>query len=52
MIVEGIETSVALHQKILAEPDFIAGKLSTRFMERFNGKPDKRATKKSARTAE
>jgi len=34
-IVEGIETSVPLHQRILAEPDFLAGKLSTRFMERF-----------------
>jgi acetyl-CoA carboxylase biotin carboxylase subunit len=36
MIVEGIETSVPLHQRILAEPDFINGNLSTRFMERFN----------------
>jgi acetyl-CoA carboxylase biotin carboxylase subunit len=35
-IVEGIETSVPLHQRILAEPDFVAGRLSTRFMERFN----------------
>ncbi|HVF89149.1 MAG TPA: acetyl-CoA carboxylase biotin carboxylase subunit [Blastocatellia bacterium] len=34
-IVEGIETSVPLHQKVLAEPDFIAGNLSTRFMDRF-----------------
>jgi len=35
-IIEGIETSVRLHQRILAEPDFVEGKLSTRFMERFN----------------
>jgi acetyl-CoA carboxylase biotin carboxylase subunit len=35
MIVEGIDTTVSLHQKILAEPDFIAGKLSTKFMDRF-----------------
>jgi acetyl-CoA carboxylase biotin carboxylase subunit len=35
MIVEGIQTSVPLHQKILADPDFIAGNLSTKFMERF-----------------
>lgn len=35
-IVEGIETSVAMHQRILAEPDFMAGNLSTRFMERFS----------------
>jgi acetyl-CoA carboxylase, biotin carboxylase subunit len=52
MIVEGIETSVALHQKILAEPDFIAGKLSTRFMERFNGKPENQASKEASSTAE
>ena len=35
MIVEGIETSVPMHQRILAEPDFVAGTLSTRFMDRF-----------------
>jgi acetyl-CoA carboxylase, biotin carboxylase subunit len=35
MIVEGVDTTVTLHQKILAEPDFIAGKLSTKFMDRF-----------------
>ncbi|MFY9609273.1 MAG: acetyl-CoA carboxylase biotin carboxylase subunit [Blastocatellia bacterium] len=52
MIVEGIETSVALHQRILAEPDFIAGKLSTRFMERFNGKPGKLVSKEASSTAE
>ena len=34
-IIEGIETSVTMHQKILADPDFIAGNISTRFMERF-----------------
>jgi acetyl-CoA carboxylase biotin carboxylase subunit len=39
-IVEGIETSVALHQRILAEPDFLAGNLSTRFMDRFSSTPD------------
>jgi acetyl-CoA carboxylase, biotin carboxylase subunit len=46
-IVEGIETSVPLHQKILEEPDFVAGNLSTKFMERFaaakkNGNGDSR----------
>jgi acetyl-CoA carboxylase, biotin carboxylase subunit len=35
MIVEGVETTVSLHQKILADPDFIAGNLSTKFMDRF-----------------
>ena len=35
MIIEGIETSVPLHQRILAEPDFQAGNISTSFMDRF-----------------
>jgi acetyl-CoA carboxylase biotin carboxylase subunit len=34
-VVEGIHTSIPLHRRILRDPDFIAGKLSTRFMERF-----------------
>jgi acetyl-CoA carboxylase biotin carboxylase subunit len=35
MIVEGIETSGPLHQRILADPDFMIGNISTRFMERY-----------------
>jgi acetyl-CoA carboxylase biotin carboxylase subunit len=35
MIIEGVETTVALHQEVLADSDFIDGNLSTRFMERF-----------------
>ena len=34
-IVEGIETSIPLDQRILADPDFQAGNMSTKFMERF-----------------
>lgn len=34
-IIEGVETSVPLHHKILADPDFIAGNISTSFMDRF-----------------
>ena len=34
-IVEGIHTSIPLHRKILADPDFRAGNFDTRFMERF-----------------
>jgi len=34
-VVEGIQTSIPLHRRILRDPDFQAGKLSTRFMERF-----------------
>ena len=32
-VVEGIKTSIPLHQEILAHPDFQRGKLSTAFME-------------------
>jgi acetyl-CoA carboxylase biotin carboxylase subunit len=38
-VIEGIKTSVPLHLKILAEPDFVAGRLGTGFMERFMPKP-------------
>jgi acetyl-CoA carboxylase biotin carboxylase subunit len=34
-VIEGIKTSIPLHLKILAEPDFIAGRLGTGFMNRF-----------------
>jgi acetyl-CoA carboxylase biotin carboxylase subunit len=34
-VIEGIKTSIPLHLKILAEPDFVAGRLGTAFMERF-----------------
>ena len=35
MVVEGIKTTIPIHLKILDDPDFIAGRLSTRFMDRF-----------------
>ena len=34
-IVEGIYTTIPLHRKILADPDFRAGKIDTTFVERF-----------------
>jgi acetyl-CoA carboxylase biotin carboxylase subunit len=34
-IVEGIHTSIPLHQRIMNDPDFIAGRFDTKFMERF-----------------
>src|SRR5918999_1760751 len=34
-VIEGIKTSIPLHLKILNEPDFVAGRLSTAFMERY-----------------
>jgi acetyl-CoA carboxylase biotin carboxylase subunit len=34
-IVEGIHTSIPLHQKILADADFVAGNFDTNFVQRF-----------------
>ncbi len=34
-VVEGIRTSIPLHLRILSDPDFVAGRMSTHFMERF-----------------
>ena len=38
-IVEGIHTSIPLHQRILADPDFRAGRFDTTFIKRFSAKP-------------
>jgi acetyl-CoA carboxylase biotin carboxylase subunit len=34
-IIEGISTSVPVHQKIMADPDFQAGNFDTHFLSRF-----------------
>ena len=34
-VVEGIKSNVAMHQKIVTDEDFVRGRISTRFMERF-----------------
>jgi len=36
-VVEGIYTSIPLHQRILATQDFVDGKLDTNFLSRMNG---------------
>ena len=38
-VIEGIKTTIPLHLRILADPDFIAGKVSTAFMDRFLARP-------------
>jgi acetyl-CoA carboxylase biotin carboxylase subunit len=38
-VVEGIKTTIPLHLSILSDPEFVAGKLSTSFMERFLARP-------------
>jgi biotin carboxylase len=35
-IIEGVKTSIPLHKKILEDPDFHSGNISTKFMERYN----------------
>ncbi|HEY3927040.1 MAG TPA: acetyl-CoA carboxylase biotin carboxylase subunit [Candidatus Koribacter sp.] len=40
-IVEGVFTSIPLHKKIMADPDFQAGNFDTKFMERFMPAPKK-----------
>ena len=34
-VVEGIKTSLPLHQRIFADPDFEAGRFDTHFLERL-----------------
>jgi acetyl-CoA carboxylase biotin carboxylase subunit len=34
-VIEGIKTSIPMHLRIISDPDFVAGRLSTSFMERF-----------------
>jgi acetyl-CoA carboxylase biotin carboxylase subunit len=35
MVVEGIRTNIPLHRRIMDDPDFQAGRIDTRFMERY-----------------
>jgi acetyl-CoA carboxylase biotin carboxylase subunit len=35
MVVEGIRTTIPLHRRIMDDPDFQAGRLSTKFMDRY-----------------
>ena len=34
-VVEGIHTTIPLHQKIFQDAEFRSGKIDTKFMERF-----------------
>ncbi len=42
-VVEGIHTTIPLHQKILQDPEFVAGQITTRFMEGFAERRAQRA---------
>ena len=41
-VVEGIYTSIPLHQRILSHPDFVAGKIDTGFLPRSGFMPEKK----------
>jgi acetyl-CoA carboxylase, biotin carboxylase subunit len=43
-VVEGIYTTIPLHRRILADPEFRAGKFDTNFMERFFERESARKT--------
>ena len=36
-VIEGVETTIPLHLRILADPDFLGGRFTTAFLERFVG---------------
>ena len=38
-IIEGVKTTIPMHKKIIAEPDFQTGNISTKFMERYYSVP-------------
>ena len=38
-VVQGIKTTIPLHKRILADPQFVAGKFDTHFLERLLGAP-------------
>jgi acetyl-CoA carboxylase biotin carboxylase subunit len=41
-VIEGIKTSIPLHLRILADADFLAGSVSTSFMERYTAEKPKK----------
>jgi len=34
-VIEGVKTTIPMHRRILDDPDFVGGRLSTRFLDRF-----------------
>jgi acetyl-CoA carboxylase biotin carboxylase subunit len=43
VVIEGIKTTVPLHRRIMDDPDFLAGRLDTGFMERFQARRNARS---------
>jgi len=42
-IVQGVHTTIPLHRRIMQDPDFIAGRLDTKFLERLFAKKEQAA---------
>lgn len=36
LVIDGIETTIPLHLRVLSDPDFVAGRFTTRFLDRFS----------------
>ena len=49
--IDGIKTNIPLHQRILRDPDFLAGKVHTRYLDTFLSRPRAIATPQSKRTS-
>jgi acetyl-CoA carboxylase biotin carboxylase subunit len=43
-VIDGIKTSIPMHLKILQDPDFLAGRMNTSFMDRFLKDPKQAGT--------
>ena len=50
-VIDGIKTSIPLHLRVLADPDFLAGRLSTAFMDRFMPEKAKATSRSLAESA-
>ena len=51
MVIEGIKTTIPLHQKIMDDPKFRAGDISTSFMEYFLARKGRKAPMRGWRRA-
>ena len=51
-VIEGIKTNIPMHLRILNDPEFVAGKLSTSFMDRFLARRARRAPRRSRLTSD
>ena len=50
--IEGIKTNIPLHQRILRDQDFLAGKVHTRYLDKFLARSNNGATRPSHRTTD